>query len=106
MVANRGRKSGQAHVHWLCPAASRRAVRVRALRGFAPMPEIAEARALMSLCIVQSLVVEAVRARNEMPALVRTPVLPRAMTIGAVSVQLRRPRPRSATSAKRRNRSS
>ena len=25
MVANRGRKSGQAHVHWLCPAASRRA---------------------------------------------------------------------------------
>jgi hypothetical protein len=38
-----------------------------------------------------------------MAALARTPVLPRATPVCAVSAQLRRPRPLSATSAKRRS---
>src|ERR1700728_4099359 len=40
-----------------------------------------------------------------MAALAPTPVLPEVHPVGALSAQLRRPRPQSATSAKRRNRS-
>ena len=40
---------------------------------------------------------KAISARNEMAALARTPVLPEATLVGAVSAQLRRPRSRSAT---------
>ena len=39
------------------------------------------------------------RARNGTAAVARTPVLPEATLIGSLSAQLRRPRPRSATSA-------
>ena len=45
--------------------------------------------------------VEAVRARNEMPALVRIPVFTKAMTVGAVSAQLGRPQSRPVVSALR-----
>src|ERR1700722_17871413 len=41
-----------------------------------------------------------------MPALARTPVLPEATVVGALSAQLSRPRMRSATSALRRLRPS
>ncbi len=44
----------------------------------------------------------AFRPRDGMAALARTPVLPKATRVGAQSAQLRRPRPRSATSAQRR----
>ena len=42
------------------------------------------------------------RTPSRLTALSRTPVLPEATVVGAVSAQLRRPRPQSATSAIRR----
>jgi hypothetical protein len=50
--------------------------------------------------------VKPIRARNGTPAMARTPVLPEATPVGAVSAQLRRSRQRSASSASRRLRSS
>jgi hypothetical protein len=46
------------------------------------------------------------RALRKMTAMARTLVLPEATAVGALSAQLRRPRPRSATSAIRRLRPS
>jgi len=45
------------------------------------------------------------RALRRMTAMARTPVLPEATPVGALSAQLRHSRPRSATSAIRRDRS-
>jgi hypothetical protein len=48
---------------------------------------------------------EAFRARIGMTGLARTPVLPEATPVGALSAQLRHPRTRPAMCAKRRNQS-
>ena len=45
------------------------------------------------------------RALHRMTAMARTPVLPEATPVGALSVQLRRPGPLFLTSVSRRNRS-
>src|SRR5208337_1927096 len=47
-----------------------------------------------------------IHARNGMAALGRTPVLPEATSVGALSAQLSRPRTRSRTAAIRRDRTS